>query len=328
MVLFVYLQYTQNKKFMNYPFYLKLINPRSRNRLPLTYEHKELGKLISLLSDGSVKKTSKGGGSAEFYSSSIVLNGSATKAEFGRGDLPFKFDGLSFDEALKYDDMKFIHFLAQHPNVKCDIDELLMVEVGKPGATSTVKADKGSCVAYFELVVPEYEVKRKVSSVRQRSIICNHFLSLSSDDIAKTCWTFEVDPRHKTDDEIIDLMIGDNGVLFQSVIDNGKEVKNADVYIRKFVDGNILDNSDMGRVFAIKQAMELSKLEQQPFEYREGNFYHGDTYLGGNFDQLQAFFANNERLYQALVGQRFEDSSQSKRATKGRRGASAKAAEE
>lgn len=272
----------------------------------MAYFHKELSKSVALFSDGSVKLSSKASSDVGYYENVMVLSGSASNSEFSKGSMPYKFDDLDFETSLSSDDQKFIHFLAQHPNVKCDIEDLLEVEISKGGKLSKVKVDKGSSIAYFELVVPERIVSKKATSIKKKAAIANHFLSLSEDEMAKVCWSFEVDPRYKSEDEIIDMMVGEEGVLFQSVVDNGVESQNSDVYIKRFVDGDALGDADMQRVFAIKQAMELSKLEQQPFEYREGNFYHGDSYLGSNFDQVQAFFANNERLYKSLVGQRFE----------------------
>lgn len=303
---------------MNYPFYLKMINPRSRVRIPLIYQHRELGKTVALFSDGSVKLFSKTSSESSIYSEAMVISGSATNAEFSKGIMPYQFDDLDFQSAMDSDSQKFISFLAQHPNVKCDIDELLMVEVNKGGKRTNVKVDKGSSVPYFELVVPEMRISKKVSSVKRKTTVSQHFLSLSEEEMSKVCWSFEVDPRFKSQDEIIDIMIGDEGVLFQTSVDNGVSVENIDTYLNKFVDGDALNDADMARSFAIKEAMEISKLEQDPFEYREGNFYHGDKFLGSNFGQVEAFFSNNERLYQALVAERFEAQPKPK-ATRGRK---------
>jgi len=306
---------------MNYPFYLRLINRKSRVSTPSTYEHKELGKVVSLFSDGSVKTSSRTSSDVSFYADAIMLNGSTSKTEIGEGDMPYKFNGLSFEEAMAIDDSHFIRYLAQHPSVKCDYPELLEAVKTTKGREDKVLVEKRT-TPLFELVIPEYNVRKSTTSVRRRAKVVNHFDSLSEDDMAKVCWSFGVDPRNMNQDEIFDKMVGDDGVLFHTTIEGGKETNNSDVYMLRFVDKDALNDESMVKHFAVKEAMEMSKLEQSPMEYRGGNYYHEDTYIGNNFDTVFAFFENNSRLYDSLVGSRFE--SEKKPVTRGRKKATQK----
>jgi hypothetical protein len=37
-------------------------------------------------------------------------------------------------------------------------------------------------------------------------------------------------------------------------------------------------------------------------DYREGNYYHGETYVGKDVDTILAFFDENKRLFDSLIG--------------------------
>lgn len=258
----------------------KTANPNGGQHYPGVYYSEEKRMFVYLLSRGTVTETKTETTDPGILNSLFRATLDRNQPILAGSQLPYQFE--DFSEVLENKDaLSFFKALAQDPLVQCDAEML-------------VAGAKKKYAPRFILEVPSLYVSRKATDTKTKATILASFVALTEEEKREVCWYFEVDPRDMSDDDMLVEMAGDGGKLYTE--------ENAKRYISKFVETASLGDAYTARVIAIKKAMIMSQSDQEPLDYREGNYYHGETYVGKDVDTILAFFDENKRLFDSLIG--------------------------
>jgi hypothetical protein len=258
----------------------KTANPSGGQHYPGIYYSEERRTFVYLLGRGSVQEFKTETSDPSILSSLFRVTLDRNQPILAESQLPFQYE--SFEEILSDKEaLSFYKALAQDPLVQCEAEVL-------------VAGAKKKHAPRFILEIPSLYVSKKATDTKTKATILASFVGLTEDEKREVCWYFEVDPRDMTEDDILVDMAGDGGKLYLE--------ENASRYINKFVESASLGDANTAKVIAIKKAMIMSQKEQDPMEYRDGNYYHGETYIGKDLDSILAFFEDNKRLFDSLIG--------------------------
>lgn len=174
--------------------------------------------------------------------------------------------------------VKFIQAVASHPQVECQYKDMMYKHAP---AKYGVK---------YRIVIPEYEKNRVAQDLVNRinATVLYSGMKLEMQRDVAFYYGFNAE-GYDRDGLLIDF--------FETRI--ASDADKVRSFLNKFTDSEVLDDG-IADLVVIKKAMLLSQDSGQPFDYRNSQFFLGETYIGSDAHQILSFFKERPMDFRAL----------------------------